>query len=517
MGLGEQKQGFCVGLVVVVVCFAVFAAFWVPFVRNDDDDDDDNTTYTKPVDTYVSRMSASKVMGHLQDLQNIASDNNDTRAVATSGYKASVDYIVSQLKSGNANCDPKTQSFEIADWQSLETPVFAQVDPAIDFSSDLYMQILTYSGSGDITASLGVLPADNMGCTQGAWSGVDVKNKIALVIRGECDFHEKATAAFGAGALGVLIYNDGTSEERMGPFAGTLGELQPGPVFSLSHSVGNQISNSPNQFLMQADTQTTVSETWNVICEWKDGEEENTIVVGSHLDSVPAGPGINDNGSGSSMNLELAIQLANSPVEVKNRVIFAWWGAEEIGLKGSDYFVQNAKANGDLSDIQLNLNFDMIGSPNARLEIYQGTAVLDPLIKPGCVAIQSIFEQYFDIADIEFTTVDKLNGAKSDYAPFTTNGIPAGGLSTGNADIKDADERTIFGGYANAAYDPCYHMDCDNVDNIDQDAVQANSQAAAYTLGTLASSPQLSSLLNFDSTKRDQIRKDTTKRVFASI
>lgn len=64
-------------------------------------------------------------------------------------------------------------------------------------------------------------------------------------------------------------------------------------------------------------------------------------MVGSHLDSVPAGPGINDNGSGSSVNLELAIRMFQLNLELENKVRFAWWAAEEFGLLGSKFYVSN--------------------------------------------------------------------------------------------------------------------------------------------------------------------------------
>ena len=82
--------------------------------------------------------------------------------------------------------------------------------------------------------------------------------------------------------------------------------------------------------------------------------------VGSHLDSVPAGPGINDNGSGSMANLEMAIQLAKSGKKPTNQVLFAFWGAEELGLLGSRHFVKRLAEDGTISDVALNLNFDMI-------------------------------------------------------------------------------------------------------------------------------------------------------------
>ena len=58
------------------------------------------------------------------------------------------------------------------------------------------------------------------------------------------------------------------------------------------------------------------------------------IVVGAHLDSVPEGPGINDNGSGSAAVLEAALVLANTFQRTPANVQFAFWGAEERGLVG---------------------------------------------------------------------------------------------------------------------------------------------------------------------------------------
>ncbi len=64
-------------------------------------------------------------------------------------------------------------------------------------------------------------------------------------------------------------------------------------------------------------------------------------MAGAHLDSVPEGPGINDNGSGSATLLETALQMAELGIEPRNTVRFAWWGAEEAGLIGSQYYVDS--------------------------------------------------------------------------------------------------------------------------------------------------------------------------------
>ena len=50
----------------------------------------------------------------------------------------------------------------------------------------------------------------------------------------------------------------------------------------------------------------------NVIAELDGRNDDNVVMAGAHLDSVPAGPGINDNGSGSAALLELAQQLGEA-------------------------------------------------------------------------------------------------------------------------------------------------------------------------------------------------------------
>ena len=71
---------------------------------------------------------------------------------------------------------------------------------------------------------------------------------------------------------------------------------------------------------------------------------DNVVMAGAHLDSVDAGPGINDNGSGSAALLEVAENLGK--VKPQNTVRFAWWGAEEASLVGSTYYVNNLSDGG---------------------------------------------------------------------------------------------------------------------------------------------------------------------------
>ena len=136
-------------------------------------------------------------------------------------------------------------------------------------------------------------------------------------------------------------------------------ESQAGPV--IVHAIAST-ENDPNR--------TTV----NVIADSPKGKiKGQTVVVGAHLDSVTAGPGINDNGSGSSTILEIAEQMAalKYTKKLQRQVRFAFWGAEENGTLGSEHYVENLTEN-QRSKIYANLNFDMLGSPNYVRFVYDG-------------------------------------------------------------------------------------------------------------------------------------------------
>lgn len=100
--------------------------------------------------------------------------------------------------------------------------------------------------------------------------------------------------------------------------------------------------------------------TNNVIATSKSGDHSNTLVLGAHTDSVAAGPGINDDGSGINALLEVARAL--SKYSIKNAVTFAFWSAEEIDDRpGSSHFVKTLSES-DNAKIRAYLNFDMVRS-----------------------------------------------------------------------------------------------------------------------------------------------------------
>lgn len=349
---------------------------------------------------------------------------------------------------------------------------------------------MSYSGSGDVTAAVAALPAPpadpTPGCEATDFAGFPVGN-IALISRGACTFALKATNAYNAGASGVIIYNN-----IAGVINGTLGNdftLNIG-VTSVTQAVGQTLAATPGLILrLKTDTFRGIATTYNVIAESRDGDPNNVIMAGAHLDSVNAGPGIQDNGSGSAAILEVAKQMAK--VKPRNKVRFAWWGAEESGLVGSIYYVNNLTAD-ELSKITLYLNFDMIGSPNHVFFIYDGDDSDGVGAGPGpsgSAQIEKVFETFYTQRGIPFKGTD-FSG-RSDYGPFIAQGIPSGGLFTGAEGIKTAQEAAIWGGVAGIAYDPCYHQACDNYANINLYALDVNSDAVGYAVLQYAMNTEL--------------------------
>ncbi|OJD29048.1 aminopeptidase y [Diplodia corticola] len=222
----------------------------------------------------------------------------------------------------------------------------------------------------------------------------------------------------------------------------------------------------------------------NVIAQTKAGDPDNVIFVGAHSDSVEAGPGINDNGSGSIGILEVALNLAK--YEVNNAVRFAWWSAEEFGLLGAEYYV-NQSAPEDLDKIRLYLNFDMIASPNYFLGIYDGDGSAFNLSGPtGSAEAEALFEGYFASKDVPSQPTE-FSG-RSDYGPFLDVGVAAGGLFTGAEEIKTEEEAALYGGTAGVAYDANYHRVGDTVDNLNLEAFLINTRAIAHAVATYAES-----------------------------
>ena len=437
------------------------------------------TAQTAPAD------AASQMERHLEALQRIADENGGNRAAGTPGYRASVDYAVKVLE--KAGYAVTRQPFEVTSFELVKKPVIAQVRPeARRLREERDYLVFDYSGSGSVQGAIvparGIRvppPADGEGLASGCSPDdfpPETKGAIALVQRGTCFFSDKIDNARRAGAEAVLIFNLGTAGNKEAiPVIAAEGNTVPA-VF-LSYEAGRDLFRSAEarRTVVKVDirARTQRKTTWNVIADSRKGDPDRTLVVGGHLDSVLEGPGINDNGSGTALVLVAAQRLAERWEKPRNRVRFALWGAEELGLFGSTHYVTTLP-NRERKQIFAYLNFDMVGSPNfvRFVDATRGNAASQ--------ALGDRFHAAFERDGLASGHTD--SGGRTDTFAFIEAGIPAAGLFSGAEGDKTKSQQRRYGGSAGEPYDACYHQACDTIRNISGRALREFSEAALVVI-----------------------------------
>ncbi|MFB9310295.1 Zn-dependent M28 family amino/carboxypeptidase [Agromyces hippuratus] len=442
------------------------------------------TRNNNTVQKLLECVGSDGAMEHLEALQAIADENGGNRAAGLPGYEASVDYVVETLEDAGWNV-----SIETFDYDFIGDSTLTQLTPVV---ADYPTGAFTGSGDGDVTAA--VVPVDinltpprasTSGCEAADFAGFPA-GSIALVQRGSCNFGDKAFFAEQAGAVGVIIFNQGNTPDREGLVVADASSRTDGtpvahniPVVGASFAQGVALAepgSSAHVFVPAPDPRPQK----NIIAELPGTNDDNVVMAGAHLDSVREGAGISDNGSGSAALLEIAQQM--SKVKPQNTVRLAWWGAEEDGLLGSAAYVA-ALSQAQKDEIALYLNFDMIASPNYMFMIYDGdeSGFEAPVTVPeGSVQIEKLFESYFTGAGVPYD--DAEFSGRSDYEAFILNGIAAGGLFTGADAIKTVEQQAIWGGEVGEMLDQCYHQACDDLDNVDEYALDVNVDAIAFAV-----------------------------------
>jgi Zn-dependent M28 family amino/carboxypeptidase len=460
-----------------------------------------NNTYQKLLEC----VTVEGVYEHLQQFQKIAEANDDqfypgTRAAGTEGYDESVEYVAGLLR--EAGYQVTLDEFE---FQFQFPAVLRQLTPV---NAEYESGTFTGSPPGEVTGN--VIPVDinltgnrstTSGCEASDFTGLDFSgpNDIALIQRGgppppapTCSFAVKAVNAQNAGAEAVIIFNQGDLPTREALIVGTLvpsSEPITIPVVGASFANGvalAQPGSTAHVRVVPDETRTSV----NVIAELPGRNTDNVVMAGAHLDSEIEGPGINDNGSGSAALLETALMMAK--VKPENTLRFAWWGAEELGLVGSTEYVEGL-SQAERDRIALYLNYDMVASPNYIFMVYDADRSTFPPptgvpIPAGSTAIEDLYESYYTWVGVPYD--DTLFSGRSDYQAFIAAGIPSGGLFTGAETPKNAEQEAIWGGTAGQQFDPCYHIACDDIDNLDLHALEVNSDAIAFVMLTYAYSTE---------------------------
>jgi hypothetical protein len=425
--------------------------------------------------TLADAVTSQGVRTHMAALQRIADASGGNRAAATPGYAASARYVQRTLQ--DAGYRVWLQPFTITFSETLATSGRTLGQRATDLAPVVMAGSPSTPASG-LRARL-TRPADPLGCSPEDFAGV--RGTVVLVERGTCTFAQKSQHAAQAGAVAVLVYNNVPAAEEA--LSGSLGDAATAttiPTAGLTRMTGERLVEGLERGNVRVFLDLRIARerrrTANVLAEMSNPEMPNTaqsvVMVGAHLDSVTAGPGINDNGSGVALGLELALNLAQTGSA--DGVRFAFWGAEELGLLGSEHYVSELSP-AELETIRAYLNFDMVSSPNAAPFVY------------GDPELTKLFQDTF--AARELTLLPSTIGGASDHAPFEAAGVPVAGLFSGAGDSKSPAEARTYGGRAGSAYDGCYHQACDTLAGTDTPTanryLDLMADAAAEALQTL--------------------------------
>ncbi|KAK2691076.1 hypothetical protein QWA68_011044 [Fusarium oxysporum] len=399
----------------------------------------------------------------LQALYKIAHDNSNNRAFGLPGYKASLDFVLSRLGGGN-HFAITVQPFKNLFSQTRKIVLTGPDGEHVDVVSLQYNHATPLPDG--VTASLALIPIDDVrgsGCFEDQWKDIDVKGKVALIKRGKCQFANKLKLAKDNGASAAIVFNDNPNQTAGSGSLGaeSFGKLAPAGVvtYDKGNSWAERLKAGENlEVNLTIDVLTEKRETWQIIADTKAGDSNSVVMLGAHLDSIQEGPGINDNGSGVAALLSIA-ESVKKYKNFKNKLRFAFWGAEESGMIGSTYYVSNLPRD-EASKIRFYYNYDMIASPQPYYIVYADSNAH----KSGAKYLYEFLTNKGYPA--EYTPF----GASSDYVGFLELGIPTSGIFTG----------------AGVPQDACYHTPCDDIKNINQEAFLVNAKAAGYAAASLA-------------------------------
>ncbi|GKT59437.1 aminopeptidase Y [Colletotrichum tofieldiae] len=401
--------------------------------------------------SFQEQITKENLEANLVSLNDIATTNGGNRAFGYPGYDASVDYIWSRISAvEGANV-----------WKQDFSAVFSSELRANLTVNGEKLAVYGLSGSPftsavGITADLVAGPEGVAACETASYADLDVNGRIVLVREALCPGYRDGyhagvmKPAAAAGAAAVVVIND----FYLNLTAGTLGPADDGtyvPTGFVNQYIGNPLK-------ARLDAGETLTATFwedqfvdrrvtqNVFAETEGGDEKNIIV-----------PKLMESGSGTSLLLELFLALTK--YSTNNKIRFAWWGAEEKGLIGSRFYVNNLSAT-ESSSILAYLNFDMVSK--GYYGVFDGDgASYGVAAPPGSDVIQELFTADFISKGVNVTAARFTNG--SDYASFwQVLNKPIGGLHTGTG----------------SAQDPCYHLECDDINNPDLDQLTVNAKAS---------------------------------------
>ncbi|MEH7415861.1 M28 family peptidase [Neobacillus drentensis] len=356
------------------------------------------------------------------------------REAGTEGEVRGVEYIEGQFKS--LGLETRRFPFPIYDYKTNRE--LAEVDGV-----DLKGHAFSGSASGKVTAEL-----VNVGKAIAGTVPDDVKGKIALVERGEITFVEKVKNVAAKGAAGVLMYNSSSNGNNFGQANEEI------PAVAITQAQGKELvdrlKNGPVEATLDVDIERIEKTSYVVEAKLKPNKNKDTgqiVTIGAHHDSVPNGPGANDDASGVSAVLELARILVNTPIDTEVR--FLTFGSEERGMMGSSFYVSQLPQS-DIDRMVAHFQMDMIGGAEAGEDHPLGGLIMYTIDGQKNLVTDlgaSASSRMYDVA------VPYGQLGRSDHQPFHDVGIPS----------------ALF---IHSPVEPQYHKPTDTIEHISKEKLQ---------------------------------------------
>jgi Zn-dependent M28 family amino/carboxypeptidase len=420
--------------------------------------------------TLLPCIKTPDLWAHMQAFQNIADENpgldgHPSRNSGEPGYLASALYVKDKMEA--AGYDVSLQRYRFTYTSFVGTPTWSANGQTFTLVNDWNPGTSNGTASGAIQPSGGiVMPPDpngstsTAGCTSADFDPATMTGKVALIQRGGCNFGVKVLNAKAAGATGVIIFNEG-NPGRTAVLSGSLldannKQFVPDiPVAFTSFDIGKSLWDA-----YQAGTNPTTAldihvvidpnrDDWNVIAESKTGDPNHVVVVDAHLDAI-YGAGMLDNASGSATILNVAEQMRN--VQPRNKLRFIWFGGEELGLLGSDYYVHHISPS-KLNNISYDLDADVTATPNYLIGVLDpagpdlfsrtvSTTFPSNVYEPSKIA-RDMGVNYLDSIDKNHLFLSPVG---TDAFWFNMVGVPASGVLSGQDCCKPQSDVDLFGG-----------------------------------------------------------------------
>jgi hypothetical protein len=422
-----------------------------------------------PSDAEIRKAAAQiTAASAFQTVETLAAPGMQGRLSGTEGYRKAAGFIVSEVRKaglrppedfgdylqpfthGLGGVESATLTLLPAEGEKDGKPAEAEV--LKDWSP------MVNGGSGDVTAEVVFVGYGFDAAAEGRddYAGVDVKGKVVLVLRGEPEGREwkahratvaRTNAAARKGAAGFLLIDSPVTSTNVS-ISRDLPEAMVSEAFADQLLAGKKLTVSELRKVLSKGGTASFGTGRQVRMAvkglpWREVTTQNVVavlpgsdaavrgeyvVVGAHLDHIGdwprLNPGADDNASGSASLLEVARAAASVKNRPRRSIVFVWFAAEELGLRGAEHFASHPPKGFEKCIAVLNM--DMLGGGNG-LFIAGGEDF--PEIKAAMESARDRLVPGFNLRS------GRIRGeGRADHAPFFEKGVHAISLFASGGD-----------------------------------------------------------------------------------